>query len=294
MAPDQRGEVGDVVVADVHAVQPDLANGFLHVDGVAMHDGVERQAKGAKLLFLSLLEWAADFAAFAVMDAPSEAMAQFRVVELGQDAPSERRVVDVVEDVDRLGDPADFGQRARQGGRLVPDLERPHDAGGLEMPKFQRAYEADDIGPIIPDQREIDDAFAEFVERTVIGFAIDPPQLDVAEVGQARAELITEQPEDAEYRIGVRSGIGHEFGRLQLGFLFEEKCQQHGLSRRVPGTTIPLRPLNWFDIRLYQVTPRDWPKYFGFGPAWMALAGAVKRMPSAEATAAAPVFWTGG
>jgi hypothetical protein len=45
---------------------------------------------------------------------------------------------------------------------------------------------------------------------------------------------------------------------------------------------------------LYQVTPRDWPKYFGFGPAWMALAGAVKRMPSAEATAAAPVFWTGG
>jgi hypothetical protein len=35
-------------------------------------------------------------------------MAQFRVVELGQDAPSERRVVNVVKDVDGLGNPADF------------------------------------------------------------------------------------------------------------------------------------------------------------------------------------------
>ena len=30
MAPDQRGEVGEVIVADIHAVQPDLADGFLH------------------------------------------------------------------------------------------------------------------------------------------------------------------------------------------------------------------------------------------------------------------------
>jgi hypothetical protein len=29
------------------------------------------------------------------MNAPAEAMAQFRMVELGQNAPSERRVVDV-------------------------------------------------------------------------------------------------------------------------------------------------------------------------------------------------------
>jgi hypothetical protein len=45
---------------------------------------------------------------------------------------------------------------------------------------------------------------------------------------------------------------------------------------------------------LYQVTPRDWPKYFGFGPAWMALDGAVKRMPSAEATSPAPQILTSG
>ena len=227
MAPDQRGEVGDVVVADVHSVQSDLANGFLHVDGVPMHDGIESQAKSAKLLFLSLLEWAPDFTAFAAMNAPSEAMAQLRVVELGENAPSERRVVDVVEDVDCLGDPADFGERARQCGRLISHLKGPHDARRLEVSEFQRTGEADDIGPIVSDQCEVDGAFAKAVERAVIGFAIDPPQLDVAEVGQARAELIAEQPEDAEYRIGVCSGVGHEFGRLQLGFLFEEQREQH-------------------------------------------------------------------
>ena len=47
MAPDQRGEVGDIVVADTDSVQPDLADGFLHVDGVPVDDSIEGEAKGA-------------------------------------------------------------------------------------------------------------------------------------------------------------------------------------------------------------------------------------------------------
>ena len=82
MAPDQRGEVGDVVVVDIHALLPDVANGFLHVDGVPMHDDVEGQAKGAKLLFLPPLKGASYFAAFARMNAPAPAVTQFCVVEL--------------------------------------------------------------------------------------------------------------------------------------------------------------------------------------------------------------------
>jgi hypothetical protein len=68
-----------------------------------MHDGIEREAEGAELLFLSLLERTPDFAALAVVNAPAEAMAQFRVVELGQDASAERRVVDVVKDYVEYG-----------------------------------------------------------------------------------------------------------------------------------------------------------------------------------------------
>jgi hypothetical protein len=120
-------------------------------------------------------------------------MAQFRVVELGQDAPSERCVVDVLKDYeDGLGDPVDFGERARQSGRLVPDLERPHDARRLEMPEFQLAGEADGIRPVLADQPQVDGAFADAVERAVVGFLVDPPKPGVAEVGQARAELVAD------------------------------------------------------------------------------------------------------
>ncbi len=38
------------------------------------------------------------------------------LIELGQDAPAERRVVDVAQNVNCLGDPADFGECARQCG----------------------------------------------------------------------------------------------------------------------------------------------------------------------------------
>ena len=70
MAPDQRGEMGDVVVVDIHALLPDVANGLLHVDGV--DDGIEGEAQGAKLLFLPLLKRASDLPAFAMVDAPAE------------------------------------------------------------------------------------------------------------------------------------------------------------------------------------------------------------------------------
>src|SRR5271165_7570075 len=190
MAPDQRGEMGDVIVADIHAVQPDLANGLLHIDGVPMHDDIESEAKGAKLLFLPLLKRASDLAAFAVMNASAKAVTQFRMVELGQNAPPERRIVDVVKDVDCLGDPADFGKRARQGRWFIPDLQCAHDTSRLEMPEFQRAGEADAIGPVFADQREIDGAFTQAVERAVVGFPVDPPQPGVTEVSQPWAELI--------------------------------------------------------------------------------------------------------
>jgi len=101
-----------------------------------MHDGIESKAWGTKLLFLSLLERIPDFAAFAVVNAPTEAMAEFCMVELGQDAAADRRVVNVSKDVDGLGDPADFGERAGQGSRLIFHLKGAHDTRRLEMPEF--------------------------------------------------------------------------------------------------------------------------------------------------------------
>jgi hypothetical protein len=74
MAPDERGEVEDIVIADVHAVLPHLLDGRLHVDGIPVDDGIEGKAKAAKLFFLPLLKRASDFAALPMVDPPAEAM----------------------------------------------------------------------------------------------------------------------------------------------------------------------------------------------------------------------------
>ena len=95
MAPNERGEVGDVFVADLHAVSSQLLDGRLHVDSVPVDDGIEGKPEAAKLFFLPLPKRASDFAALAVVDTPAEAVTQFGVIELSQDAPAERGVVNV-------------------------------------------------------------------------------------------------------------------------------------------------------------------------------------------------------
>ena len=72
----------------------ELAQGFLHVDSVPIDDGIEGEAEDPKLLLLPLTQRASDFTPIAVMDAPTELVAQFLPVELKQDPPTERSVVD--------------------------------------------------------------------------------------------------------------------------------------------------------------------------------------------------------
>ena len=97
----------------------------------------------------------------------------------------------------------------------------------LRCPSFSEPARRMRSGQFSRISAQIDGAFADAVERAVVGFPVDPPQPGVAEVGQARAELVAEQPEQAKHRIGVRGGVGHEFDRLQFGLLFEEKGEQH-------------------------------------------------------------------
>ena len=97
----------------------------------------------------------------------------------------------------------------------------------LRCPSFSEPARRITSGQFSRISGEIDGAFAEAVERAVIGFPVDPPEPGVAEVGQAWAELVAKQPEQAEHRVGIGGGVGHEFDRLQLGLLFEEKGEQH-------------------------------------------------------------------
>jgi hypothetical protein len=73
-------------------------------------DGVEGKAERAELFLLSLAKRGPDLAALPVVDAPSELVAQLLAVQMDERAAAEGGIVDRAQDVQRLDDPAEFGQ----------------------------------------------------------------------------------------------------------------------------------------------------------------------------------------
>ena len=59
---------------------------------------------------------------------------------------------------------------------------------------------------MITDQRGVDRSARDRVERSVVGLPVDAPELGAADVGEARAELVAQEPEQAEDRVGIGGG----------------------------------------------------------------------------------------
>jgi len=95
VTPGYRREAGDIGGEWRRSGLAELSQGFLHVDGVPMYNGVEGQSEGSELLFLPLAKRTSDFATLAMMDAPSETVAQFLAIKLDEDAPTEGGIIDI-------------------------------------------------------------------------------------------------------------------------------------------------------------------------------------------------------
>lgn len=195
MTPYERGKPGDVGGVDVDAGAGYFAQGFLHVDGVPVYHSVESEPQRAELLLLALTQRAPDFPTLAQVNAATQTMAQFLPVELNEDSAAERRVVDIVQDVQGFYDPPKLGQSFCEGRRTILDLQHPHDTCSLEVAEFERPCQADQIVPVFDDQADVDCAVNDGVEWSVAGVFVDPPQPRAADVGQARAEPVSQQPE---------------------------------------------------------------------------------------------------
>ena len=64
------------------------------------------------------------------------------------------------------------------------------------------------------------------VEGAVVGLRVHAPEARAADVGEPRAELVTEQMEYPEDRVRVGPGVGHDLRRLQLGLLLQHDREQ--------------------------------------------------------------------
>ena len=223
----ERREAGDVFVADIESFCPQLGKGRIHINGVPQDDGVDDQPERAELVFLTFAVALPQFAALAMEDNAGQLVTALAPVDLGQNPAAIGCVVDLTKHVERLDDPAKLLQRPRETRRPVIGLERSHQPRSLNQAELQRTGQAQKIIPMLCNEGHPHFMRGEIVERAVIGFWIDPPEPGAADIGDARAELVARQPENAEDHVGISARVGHDFGRLKLGFLFEHDAQQH-------------------------------------------------------------------
>ena len=89
---------------------------LVHVQGVPEYHHVDDQSQRSELVFLALAIALADFAALTVEDRPGHTVAALPTVQLREDAPAVRFVVEVRQQVKRLGHTPQLANRPRQSG----------------------------------------------------------------------------------------------------------------------------------------------------------------------------------
>jgi len=105
-------------------VAAQVVEGGVLVAGVPQDDGVDDEAEGAELVLLAFAVALAQLPALAVEDGPGEGVPALGPVELSEDPSAVGLVVEVGEQVEGLGDPAEFGDGPPSGVGLPPALQR--------------------------------------------------------------------------------------------------------------------------------------------------------------------------
>lgn len=109
-------------------------------------------------------------------DVAGEGVAALAAVELGQDAPAERLVVAVVQQVDRLRGPADVLQRAGERGEVAGvAAERADELAGGRVALQQAARDPEQVVVVLLDKARVDLVARERVEGAVVG-RVDAPE----------------------------------------------------------------------------------------------------------------------
>src|ERR1019366_7642852 len=126
--------------------------------------------------------------------------------------PALRLVVNISKAVDCFVDAAEFGDSLSELRWAVINPKGSHDRRRLHDPQLQRSGQTQDVVPILTNEIRVDAMPADAIEAAVVGRLIDSPVPGAANVGYPWAEAIAQQPEQAEYDVGVSAGIGHDLG----------------------------------------------------------------------------------
>jgi hypothetical protein len=105
--------------------------------------------------------------------------------------------------VQRLGDPTELADGTAEAGGSAAALQDAQQLGRADGPGRERARDAEDVLPLLDDQLGDGAVASETVQRSVVGVAVKAPEALVGQSGGAGAELVAQQPEQAEDLVGV-------------------------------------------------------------------------------------------
>jgi hypothetical protein len=158
-----------------------------------------------------------------VEDGSSQFMTVFAFIQLLEDAASFGRIVDVSERMNRFVDAAQLGHGLRQPGRAIANLEHSHDGGGLNHAQLEGSRQSQQVIPVLLNAFGLDPVTGDRVEWPVVGGGVHPPVARPADVGDSRAEAITQQPKQAKHHVGIGPGVRHDLTGVQFRGLFEHQ-----------------------------------------------------------------------
>ena len=141
---------------------------------------------------------------------PSQLVSFFTTIELMQRVPSFALTIHHRQNMEGLIDAPELGDGLRQPGGAVAHLQRPHNRGRLHQAQLEHAGEPEQVIPVPRDQIHVDLVASNPVEWAIIGGGIDPPEARPTHVGQARAELIAQQPEQAKDDIAIGTRVRND------------------------------------------------------------------------------------
>ena len=190
----QTGDIGGVYDA---ALCAQLCDGFLHVDGVPVCDGIKGEAKSSKLFFLPLAQGVAHLATISVVDFPCKFVTKLLAVELNKNTPPEVSIVDVVQDMHSLDKTPQMHEGSCEGCGPFPNLQNAHDACGLQMPKFEGSGETNEVFPVFNDEFGIYGALSNCIEGAIVSRFVGTPKPCTTDISQARAKLVAQECESA-------------------------------------------------------------------------------------------------
>ena len=175
MPPQNGRQPRDICGVDGIAIGVQFFDCGLHVDGIPVSDGVQREPQRAELLFLPLSQRVANLSPVTVIDFSGKLVAEFLTVQLNENAAAELSVVDVVQDVQCFNQTAEMHERLGKCCWTIPHLKNAHDTLCLQVPELQGTREADQVFPVVDDQLDVDRSFRDCPKGAIVGGFIDPP-----------------------------------------------------------------------------------------------------------------------